>query len=96
MLNRYLVCYDVCDPKRLRKVFKVMKGFGEHLQLSVFACDLSKVQRVRMIRKLTGEINEREDSVVIVDLGPTEGRGSQCFEHLGRSMLLDPQRAVIV
>ena len=96
MLSRYLVCYDVSDPKRLRKVFKAMKGFGEHLQLSVFVCDLSAKQKVKMIRRLTKEINEKEDSVTIVNLGPAEGRGSTCIEHLGRSLLLDPGRTMIV
>jgi CRISPR-associated protein Cas2 len=33
-----LVCYDICEPKRLRRVHKVMKGFGEPWQYSVFFC----------------------------------------------------------
>jgi CRISPR-associated protein Cas2 len=36
MRQGYIVTYDVCNPKRLRKVFKTMQGYGEHLQLSVF------------------------------------------------------------
>lgn len=40
----YLVAYDIADPKRWRRVFSVMEGFGEWLQLSVFQCRLS-VQR---------------------------------------------------
>src|ERR1039458_4021608 len=32
----YLICYDICDDKRLRKVFQTMRGFGDHLQFSVF------------------------------------------------------------
>jgi len=30
MRRCYLVCYDICDPKRLRHVLQVVKGFGEH------------------------------------------------------------------
>ncbi len=37
MRNCYLVCYDISDEKRLRKVFKVMRGYGGHLQHWVFA-----------------------------------------------------------
>jgi CRISPR-associated protein Cas2 len=29
MRRCYLVCYDICDPKRLRQVHKTCKGFGE-------------------------------------------------------------------
>ena len=46
MRRLYLVAYDICDPKRLRKVFKTMRGFGEHLQFSVFQCDLTPMARV--------------------------------------------------
>ena len=41
MRNAYLVCYDVCDDKRLQKIYKTMRGWGDHLQLSVFQCELS-------------------------------------------------------
>jgi CRISPR-associated endonuclease Cas2 len=37
----YLVCYDICDDKRLRKVFQTMRNYGDHLQYSVFECQLT-------------------------------------------------------
>ena len=30
----YIVAYDIAEPKRWRRVFKVMKGYGHWLQLS--------------------------------------------------------------
>ena len=45
MRNRFLVCYDVSDPKRLAQVYKKMNGFGEPAQYSVFICDLSPKER---------------------------------------------------
>lgn len=36
MRNTYIVSYDIADPKRLRKVSKTMKAWGDHLQYSVF------------------------------------------------------------
>lgn len=85
MRQRYLVTYDVCDPKRLRRVFKVLKGFGVHLQLSVFSCDLTEMNLVRMRALVTAEIDASEDAVLIVDVGPADGRGSASFECLGRA-----------
>lgn len=38
MRSTYLVCYDICNDKRLRKVFQVVRGYGDHLQYSVFEC----------------------------------------------------------
>ena len=48
MRRSYLVCYDVRDPKRLRKVHRVMKAYGEAWQYSVFWCTLWAVDRERM------------------------------------------------
>ena len=83
-VQRYLVTYDICDPRRLRAVFHVMKGFGEHLQYSVFQCDLTAMRLVELRMRLHQEINAREDQVLIIDLGPSEGRGREVIEALGR------------
>lgn len=80
----YIVTYDISAPKRWRRVFKVMKGFGEHIQLSVFRCDLTPEQRVRMRNRLDEEIHHREDQVYIVDLGPSVARTVEEIEVLGR------------
>lgn len=84
MRQRYLVTYDICDPKRLRKVFKLLKGYGEHLQLSVFRCDLSRMTLAQMKMELREIIHHDFDQVLFVDVGPTEGRGAEVFESLGR------------
>ena len=46
MRQSYLVCCDVCDDKRLRKVFRTMCGYGYHLQYSVFECRFTARDRV--------------------------------------------------
>ena len=43
MQNSYLVTYDIADAKRLRQVFKTMKNWGNHIQFSVFECQLTKI-----------------------------------------------------
>ena len=84
MRQRYIVTYDIADPRRLRKVFKLMKGYGEHLQLSVFRCDLTKMTLAMMKAELNEIIHAQKDQVLIIDVGPTEGRGEEVFESLGR------------
>jgi CRISPR-associated protein Cas2 len=78
MRHRYLVCYDIADPKRLRTVFKKMHGFGDPIQYSIFKCDLSPAERALLLEALHGLINHREDRVMIVRLGgidePAEDR----------------------
>lgn len=85
MTKRYFVTYDIADPDRLRRVFKVMKGAGDHVQFSVFRCDLSDVQREVLLAKLRAEIHAVEDQVLFIDLGPSEGEAEGRVSALGRS-----------
>src|SRR5258708_24826858 len=77
MRHTYIVCYDIADPKRLRRVFKVCKDFGEHLQFSVFECDLTASEKLVFEEKLLVEIRREEDQVLFIRLGPAEQRGQR-------------------
>lgn len=83
MRTTYLVCYDVADDRRLRKVFKICKNFGDHLQYSVFECALSQQERASLERQLSEAIHHQLDQVLFVSLGPTEGRGDRVITALG-------------
>ena len=96
MRRHYIVTYDICDAKRLRRVFKTMKGFGAHLQLSVFQCDLPDIDLVRMKAALTEIIDPREDQVLIIDLGSTESHPIKRIESMGIKAELEERRARIV
>ena len=76
MRNVYLVAYDICDSKRLRRVYKAMRGYGDHLQFSVFRCELSDRERAEMISELGGLIAHDEDQVLVIDIGPADGRAN--------------------
>ncbi len=68
-LRRYLVCYDVGDPKRLRSLAKCLESFGDRIQYSVFICDLPLVELNRMKYLITKITNNQEDSVIVINLG---------------------------
>ncbi len=95
MRYTYVVAYDVSDPKRLRQVFKTMRGYGDPMQLSVFRCDLNAREMVELRAKLRGIIHHTEDQVLFVLVGRSEGRGAIGFETMGRPYA-DPERAAIV
>lgn len=84
MRSTYLVCYDICDDKRLRKVFQVMRAYGDHLQYSVFECQLTAADLARLRAELGAIIHHREDQVLFVYLGPAEGRGDRVITALGK------------
>ena len=83
MRNSYLVCYDIADDKRLRKVFQTMRNYGDHLQYSIFECQFTKQDLVRCRTELSKIINNAKDQVLFVDLGPAEGRGDRVISALG-------------
>ncbi|MFD1425083.1 MULTISPECIES: CRISPR-associated endonuclease Cas2 [Laceyella] len=70
MRHYYLVSYDISDQKRWRKIFKIMKGYGEHVQYSVFLCQLSNTQKAELIAKLDPVIHQFQDQIMLVHIGP--------------------------
>lgn len=86
MRRCYLVCYDIREPKRLRHVHKVMKGYGEPWQYSVFFCVLRDIDRVRMQSDLENEMNLKEDQALILELGADETASRQAATTIGQSL----------
>ncbi|MBI2527869.1 MAG: CRISPR-associated endonuclease Cas2 [Candidatus Rokubacteria bacterium] len=91
-----LVSYDISDPRRWRQVYRTMRGFGEHLQLSVFSCDLTPAQRVTMIAALEEAIDRDDDQVLLIDLGPSQAQPIQQIEALGRPLSVRDRSPVVL
>ena len=94
--RRYLVCYDIRDEARLRRVHKTVKGFGWSMQYSVFICDLDRVELLRLEEALLDVVNQHVDSVAFIDLGNPRERGRECFSFMGRRQPLPKSGAVIL
>jgi CRISPR-associated protein Cas2 len=65
----YIVSYDIRDQKRWRAIFRLMKGYGEWLQLSVFQCRLSRRRHAELLATLDEIIHHDHDHVLMLDLG---------------------------
>jgi CRISPR-associated protein Cas2 len=63
----HLLCYDIRDPKRWAKAYKILKGRGERLQLSVFRVQMTRIQIEELRWKLSKVLAE-EDSLMILRL----------------------------
>ncbi|MGQ0653207.1 MAG: CRISPR-associated endonuclease Cas2 [Betaproteobacteria bacterium] len=91
----YVVTYDIGDPKRWRAVFKLMNGYGEWLQLSVFQCRLTRQRHAELVATLDLIIHHKEDHVILVDLGPARhvqprvvSLGKASFEPIRREPVI--------
>ena len=95
-LRSYIVSYGICDAKRLRKTFRCLRGYGDALQISVFWCDLDQSNLSTLKQKLSEIVNNREDQVIFVDIGPAKGRGRKAIKSLGKSFALSDLPATVV
>ena len=65
--NWHLVSYDIRDPKRLRKVAKLLEGYGVRMQYSVFRCRLDSEMLEELHWRL-GQVMAPEDDLLVVPL----------------------------
>ncbi len=92
-MDTYLVAYDICDPKRLRKVAQTCEDFGFRRQYSVFLCRLTALDLVRLKSRLYDIINLQEDQVLFI---PLCNRCAQGIEALGRPVEKHDARDVVM
>jgi CRISPR-associated protein Cas2 len=62
-----LVAYDIADPKRLAKVARTLKHFGDRLQKSLFYLEIDNAQLEAIKEKLDGIIDFEEDAVAYIE-----------------------------
>lgn len=56
---RTLICYDISDDKRRRKVMGIMEGYGYRVQYSVFECDLDRRKTAELKRRLRPLVSKK-------------------------------------
>lgn len=85
----YLCTYDVLatkeGDKRRSKLFDLLLDHGEHVQYSVFLCELSRVERIRLVGEARRILNEREDQLLVLDIGPETFEWSSRLDCLGKT-----------
>jgi len=93
-----LVSYDVSttDPKgsrRLNRVAKACKDYGQRVQFSVFECIVDPAQWAVLKQRLIDEINQEVDSLRFYYLGSNWRRR---VEHIGAKKTIDQEGPLIV
>lgn len=97
MANRnYLVTYDISDPKRLKSIFKLLKGYGEPWQKSVFFCHLGLLKRKKLEIRLLDLIHNWQDQVLIIDLGADQKKVRKQISVFGRALRPSLPRIIVI
>jgi CRISPR-associated protein Cas2 len=93
-----LVSYDVATvtpggQRRLRRVAKACRNFGQRVQFSVFECIVDPAQWARLRQNLIDEIDDETDSLRFYFLG---SNWEHRVEHVGSKPALDQEGPLIV
>lgn len=83
MRSTYIVSYDVKNDKRLRQILKTMRGYGNHVQYSVFLCRLSEKEKILMLTHLMEILKKDEDSLMIINIGTSGNSAERRIEYVG-------------
>jgi CRISPR-associated protein Cas2 len=67
-MDSYLVCYDISDPKRLRRVARACEDYGYRKQYSVFLVRVSATDFVRLRSRLYELIDLNADQVLFIPI----------------------------
>lgn len=93
--RRFLVTYDICADKRRNALFKLLRGWGDHVQYSVFVCELTARERMRLVGRVTDIVDHDEDQVLFVDLGLAATEPATIVDSIGRAYE-PPTQALVV
>ena len=93
-----LITYDVdtiseTGEKRLRKVAKLCRDYGQRVQNSVFECRLTESQFVILKNKISAIIDNELDNVRFYLLGNNWNRR---IETIGKNNLVDLDEELII
>lgn len=98
MRHFVLVSYDISDDRRLRRMYKLLRGYGEHVQYSIFLCQLTDKDKVVLTEKIRDVIHHKEDQTIMITLGPVDGKRESVPLHwrvLGKSLILSDNSVMI-
>lgn len=91
----YFVVYDIADNKRWRKIYRMMQGYGEWVQLSVFQCRLSQLRYAQLLADCDQLIHHGQDHIVIIDVGTAEWLEPRIVS-LGKRKVSPVRREVVI
>ena len=65
--NWYVISYDITCPKRWKKVYKRLNGYGRRLQYSIFRCRLTKIEVEKLRWELEKDLS-KDDRLLILNV----------------------------
>ena len=87
MRSRYLVVYDIREPRRLQRVARILADYGQRVQKSKFEIEVGPAALRELYRRLAAEIDPQEDGIKYIPLC----QACQAkIEVIGRGKYIEP------
>ena len=67
-MGRYLVCYDIRDARRRRRIAQILRTYGDRVQHSVFELPVDRALMDAALAEIEVEIDTRADLLAVYGL----------------------------
>lgn len=94
--SSYIISYDISDDRRRTRVYQYLRGWGDHLQFSVFRVLASAHELARLRAGLHDLIDHRADQILLFDLGPAAGRARDAVHAIGAPYTHPERHAIVI
>jgi CRISPR-associated protein Cas2 len=95
----YLFCYDIASDnegdKRRNKVFEALLARGDHVQFSVFICELNPRELAELRDTLIGILDHKKDQILYIDLGAAPNPLDTGIQAIGAPLQLSTPVLVV-
>ena len=88
-----IVAYDIANPKRLNRVAKIIKDYGNRVQKSIFEVTVDNQNFNEMKTRIENEIVFEEDGVKFF---PLCEKCAATLENIGNGVFIDPDKEYYV
>lgn len=90
---RILAIYDITDPRRLSRVARILKDYGQRVQKSKFEIDVTEKTFAELRARIAETIDDAEDGVKYI---PLCERCLRKTEIIGQGVFIDPESEFVV
>jgi CRISPR-associated protein Cas2 len=80
--NQWLIIYDICDPKRLQSVGKIVSRYGERIQKSVFEANADDIV-INALQQRLEEFAGKDDFIAIIPLCERDWQKAEKYGIMG-------------
>lgn len=86
-----IVAYDTPSDSRRAKLARLLKGFGERRQFSVFECRLRREHWAALKARIEDLVNKDEDVLAVYFLSPEAAGRTYRVGHTAIKLLDEPE-----